>query len=80
MTKKHELCEACSHNRGDHDDSHDRYNKLVNLIGSSLEEKIAIQVLDALKNQSDEQFEVMLVAIIKYPWAFIEALHISINE
>lgn len=80
MTKKHQHCEACSHDHGDHDPSHDKYNQLVEYLGFSLEGNVAIQVLDALETQSDKAFAAMLTAMIDNPLAFIDALHISTDE
>lgn len=78
--KKHEHCSACALNHGEHDHSHDRYNHFTEKLGNTLEDNVAIQVLDALKTQSDELFEQMLAAMTDNPWAFIEILNITMDE
>jgi len=80
MSRKHEPCEACQHNHGTHNEAHDRYNQLTEVLGASLELGMAIQVIDALASQSQEAFDKMLESMRDSPLAFINMLNISSKD
>jgi hypothetical protein len=77
MPRRHEVCEACQLQLGDHDLSHIRYGELSETFGFSLDYRIATQVIESLRRQTLEAFEAMLILMREQPFAFMDILQVD---